>query len=768
LPAVGVYIGGCWVLVEILDRLVERYFLSPYLTDLVFWGLYSLLPAVILIAWTHGRPGKDRATRAEKVGVPVNILLTVGLLLTAFGGKDLGATADLIMVDNELGQREEHYVPKDSYRRRLAVFFFDNASGDPQLDWLQYGVTELLVQDLQQNPFMAVASPWDNRGYGLYRQMKQAGYADATGLPLSLQREIAARHNRPWFVEGSVERNAGTFSVTARLWSTESLEMVSEEKIGGKELLPLVDRLSEALREVLKVPAGTSGVADLPLVETYGTSEEALRLYVEARNVLLFENDYESSNALYDRALAVDPGFVLAWLYKGINQFEQGNAPDAQVSLAAAQKLDYRLPEQDQTALKVFKYRISGQQDKLEKFLRLQTRVRNDAVSYRNLAGFQMLTGNLEEAKEHYHTVMRMDSSDVQSLEHLSMLERATGNVDAALDHARRYVEARPDDVGGHLDLGDLLLGAGDLEAAREVYERAQLLDDPPVDATLRLALLAIRQGEWPQAKALIEDARSQSISAQHRVAVYNAEQVLEIRRGRLTRAMQLIEEQQAFSRQVMAPYEQVFNSTIPLVQLNIQLDRVEAAEELLESAQQSIQPPLSEFLAFSEAMLRARTHEFETAEAAMRAGVRAVELFKADYLAFQIPLSAAEIARERGDYSAAARYYQESIDGVNRSIMATALEREFSVLYSACARMHIKSGDLDAARSMLDYAFKRDMAEPRLWLGRAELYRASGSLEMAMAAVDYALAIWAHADPDYIVYREARALRDELLAASG
>ncbi len=49
LPAVGVYAASCWVLVEILDRLVERYLLSPYLTDIVFWGLYSLIP--------RGNPG---------------------------------------------------------------------------------------------------------------------------------------------------------------------------------------------------------------------------------------------------------------------------------------------------------------------------------------------------------------------------------------------------------------------------------------------------------------------------------------------------------------------------------------------------------------------------------------------------------------------------------------------------------------------------------------------------------------------------------------
>jgi len=162
LPAVGVYAGGCWVMIEILDRLVERYLLSPYVTDIVFWGLYSLVPAVILVAWSYGRPGKDKATRAQKVGVPINIIATIGLLLTLFSGKDLGVTANRITVANEEGVPETHIVPREGYRRRLAVFFYSNDSGDQELDWLSYAAAELLTQDLVQDPFVLATSPWAN------------------------------------------------------------------------------------------------------------------------------------------------------------------------------------------------------------------------------------------------------------------------------------------------------------------------------------------------------------------------------------------------------------------------------------------------------------------------------------------------------------------------------------------------------------------------------------------------------------------------------
>jgi tetratricopeptide (TPR) repeat protein len=488
LPAVGVYAGGCWVVVEILDRLVDRYFLSPYLTDIVFWGLYSLLPAVFLLAWTHGRPGKDRITRAEQIGVPLNVIASIGLLFMVFGGKDLGATAELVTVANELGQQEEHYVPRDSYRRRLALFFFSNQSGDPELDWLQYGVTEMLTQDLGQNPFIVVTSPWPQHGSGTYGYMQAAGFDDGLDVPLSLEQSIAHAANRAYFVDGSLDRAGNQFRVTASVWRTDSLERLAELTEQGADKLEVVDRISAGIRKVLDIPSAGGSGTDLPLRETYGDSEEALRYFVEGRNALLFDNDWAESSRLYDKAIEADPEFVLAWVQKGLNQWDQGDAEGAEASLLAAQKLAYRLPERSKTELKGFTYRISGDQDKLEKFLRLQVRIRDDAAAYRDLAGFLMLTGRLEDAKQQFKAAMQRDSSDLRTLMRLATLERSTGNLDGAIEYVGRYLEARPGDIEGHLTMGDLWLQAGDLETARESYEKAQLLDDLPVDATLRLA----------------------------------------------------------------------------------------------------------------------------------------------------------------------------------------------------------------------------------------------------------------------------------------
>lgn len=764
LPVVGVYIGACWVVVEILDRLVERYFLSPFITDVVFWGLFSLVPAVILLAWTHGRPGRDRVTRAEKIGIPINLIATVGLLLTVFGDKDLSATADLVTLANELGHEESHYIPRESYRRRLAMFFWDREGDDPELEWLQYGVTDLLTQDLQQNPFLLASSPWDNPADGFYPEMKEAGFDDGLAVPLTLKREIASQADRDYFVDGTIGRGDRQYRAVARIWETESLELVDEISAQGFDLLKVVDSLSEGILELLDTPPG---FGDLPLVETYGESESALRDYVLARNAVLFENDRDKANRLYDRSLAADPDFVLSWHRKSLSLWQQGNAAGAQDALEQAQRLSYRLPENDRVNVKLMAYRIGGEQEKVETLLRMRTQIVGDAASYGALGQFLMLAGELEEAKTMFRRQMEADRSADSALLQLAQLERSTGNVEAAIEHALDYMELQPDDLDPLLLLGNLYQEAGDMESARASFERAQVIEDPPVNATLALAILAIKQGEWIRARALIGEARELSATARHAILVLQVEGYLEQRLGRITVAIDRVEEQVAYNQQALNPVEQVFNHDVPLIQHYVSLDRLEEAEKSLAAARRVLQSPMDKFLAFSEVLVAARTGDLDRANEALRASSEVIEHFKADFLSFMVSISAAEIAEAEGDYSRAGRHYQDAIRELNRSVVAGGMMGGRSLIYGACAQAHIRAGELDAAQRVLDYAFQRDSAEPSLWVARALLQEAQGSPRMALASVNYALAVWAEADPDYVEFQDAVALRQQLEARS-
>lgn len=764
LPAVGVYVAGVWVAIEILDRLVERYLLSPYLTDIVFWGLYSLIPAVMLIAWTHGRPGKDKATRLEKVGVPINLIATLGLLITVFGDKDFDLTATQITVNNELGQQETHYIPSETFRRRMAVFFWNNESGSPDLDWLQYGITELLVQDLLQDPFVLASSPWNNFGNGFYSRMRRGGFDDGLNVPLTLMRKIANEANYQYFIDGSLNKERDEFVLTARIWDTQSLNQIAKIKQSDRDIYTATDRLSKDIRDALDVPESSKRIAeDLPLTETYGESEDALKAYIYGLNARLFNNDFVASSEYFDEATSIDPGFVLGWFRKAVNRFDSGDLTGAQEALTKAQALDYRLPSRDRARLKVMLYRLGGEHEKLKSFLYLQAKIRDDASAHNQLATMLMRSGELEEAKKESLIALERDALNVGIYLQLSTLERATGNMDAAIDYARKYREQKPEDIEANIQLGDLLRDSGNLDAAEQHYKQAQVLQNSPVRPTLKLAIIASMKGDVPAARQYLSEADGFAQTPMDKSLVRQGNVLLEFRLGRIHEAIKQTYEQEAYLQKSQGLLEITLSIYGPLIDLYVMLEDFEAAHTALDTATGMLAPPADKFMAFNAAEIYARENNIDAAEASLQQARDVMEQFQVKHLGAQLHLVEAIISDSKGDYAAMADHGMKAIEELQQTAVGNSVQFGLPQLFAQTARAQTRSGDLSAAEKSIEAGFHLDPAEPMLWVEKARLLQAKNMPQLALASVNYALAIWKDADEDYVVLKRARALAEEL-----
>jgi tetratricopeptide (TPR) repeat protein len=74
-----------------------------------------------------------------------------------------------------------------------------------------------------------------------------------------------------------------------------------------------------------------------------------------------------------------------------------------------------------------------------------------------------------------------------------------------------------------------------------------------------------------------------------------------------------------------------------------------------------------------------------------------------------------------------------------------------------------IHAGELEQAEATLEKGFALDPTHPQLWLARSRLQEAMGATALAQASVNFALAIWKDADPDYRYYIQASELAAEL-----
>ena len=129
----------------------------------------------------------------------------------------------------------------------------------------------------------------------------------------------------------------------------------------------------------------------------------------------------------------------------------------------------------------------------------------------------------------------------------------------------------------------------------------------------------------------------------------------------------------------------------------------------------------------------------------------------------FQVAITRSRIAGEREDHVGMADFYLEALDTIEHSVIADQLHVAVPRIYAGLAIAQVRSNQLDAAERSLASGFKLDSSEPTLWLVKARLQQAQDMPQLALASVNYALAIWKDADDDYIMAGRAKALAAEL-----
>jgi len=127
---IAAYVLSSWIISQAVDAIVAKYLLSPYLTDLTWVVLLSLLPSVGILAWFHGKASSAKWHKVELVGMPLNIVLSIVIAVILFNGKDLGAATKAVVVENEDGELIERTVLKNEFRKKIALYNFKNQSNN--------------------------------------------------------------------------------------------------------------------------------------------------------------------------------------------------------------------------------------------------------------------------------------------------------------------------------------------------------------------------------------------------------------------------------------------------------------------------------------------------------------------------------------------------------------------------------------------------------------------------------------------------------------
>ncbi|MGB2763828.1 MAG: protein kinase [Candidatus Aminicenantaceae bacterium] len=741
----GIYIIAAKAIVELVKWLVSRYALSPNLPDFSLVALLSMIPAVTVLAYFHGRRSRAKWIKAEKIIIPANLLVSAVLLIFLFYGKDLGAATQTVTYTDEEGQTVERVIPKSEFRKKVALCYFDNESGDSALDWLQYGIVKALRIDLVQDLYLNVGAGFDSK-------LKVAGYQEGVRVPLTLKREIAQDRHLDYFVSGTFTEGNEGFTVNSSLYETKRMKLLGERSFTGKDIFKLIDEMSIQLKHDLEIQAyHIEGTEDKPVSEMLTNSVSAFELYVNGCYMEEFKNDWAKAADYLEQAVEDDPMFTYAWselanVYTSLNQGEK-----AKEALRVAMQHDYKLSEKDKFEVK-YMYYFLFKQDQDMAITLAKRRVElfpQDIEGHEWLAEAYWSINQLDEALSEYERILELDPEHHDILQSIALLYREKGEFEKALGYYKQYADKFPDDPKSFSAVGALYKTMGDFEQAKAYYKKALLIEPENIQVLLTLADIESSLGNFDQALEQYQDALEVSKIPRQRMSVYYSFRYYYEMRGQLNTALDYIQRSRAEGEKYQTPIG-ILMSNLNSLETYVNAGKQDLAFETIKKLEKEAAPPFDNLIPLGYLMFYLATEDMNNAEKRIEEVEALIKAWGIEYFHWFIFLTQGKINELRGEYNQAILNYKKMLEFAPTDIR----------MNEHIGRCYRKLKDYEMAEKSLQDALKIEPFNPKFNYEIALVYWDWGKKENALKHLNRALYVWEDADPEY---KPAQKARDKL-----
>ena len=393
----------------------------------------------------------------------------------------------------------------------VAVLYFDNASGDAELDWMRTGITEMVVTDLSQSTDIEVVGT--DRLYGVLAEMRRQ---DDRVLTPEVISAVAEQTGVDRVVVGSYMRSGEAIRINVRLQDARTGRIESSERVegtGGSALFAMIDDLSRRLRatfetlsaggKLLTPPAGARAVAeegglDRGLGDVTTSSIEAYRLYAEGVNLHERSRTAEAV-VLFEKAIAIDPSFAVAYTKLAVAENNLGHFDRRDKYGALALKLADRLTPRERFYIEGYYYatRPATLGRAIEAYKKCVALDPGHQGCSHNLALIYYNFGRYRDAIPYYEQIVRRGGTFAPTYQQLAGAFLAMGDADRALDTARAFAKRNPESASALFGYGSMLLGANQPQDAMREFSQAAALDARNVLALLGKAVATAMLEDW-------------------------------------------------------------------------------------------------------------------------------------------------------------------------------------------------------------------------------------------------------------------------------
>ncbi len=471
--------------------------------------------------------------------------------------------------------------PLLSGKPSLAVVYFENISGDKSLDAWKTGLTELLITKLGQSKFINVLS--SDRIFGILKKLNlDEAKKYSTDDLIKVANEGGASHT----LSGSLMKAGDNIIISLTLQQPHTGKVITSLTVpckGETEIFPKLDEFTKEIKAGLNLSSEQiASDLDKEVGKITTSSPEAYKYYSEARKYHL-RVDYREAIPLYEKAIALDPGFAMAYRGMAAAYSNLGYVSRSTEYIQKAFNLSDRISERERyqiqgqfyyqeektydRAIEVFNkllglypddsmgnsylgliYSNLEDHDKAIEKYEVSVRTYKSLLDYSNLASEYEFKGLYEKARQIYKDYSENISDDARIHSYLGWNYLFQGQYDLALKEADRVFLLDPKSTSSFFLKGDICHLSGRFPEAEKEYLKILEIGDKSyhLGSRWRLATLFVTQGKFQKAieqlklaTGLAEEFKEKSMKLN--AIFYTA--YIDLRLGNLEKALKGAEE---------------------------------------------------------------------------------------------------------------------------------------------------------------------------------------------------------------------------------
>lgn len=389
-------------------------------------------------------------------------------------------------------------------RRYIAVMFFQNQTGDRNLEWLQKGLTEMFIRALSQSRSLSVLS--SERVYEIYKRIAQYNKSDSVNLDLAAL--VAKEANVEAVLVGNITKRGKDFRISVKLKEPNQGMVLKEESVEGhglEKIFSMVDDLTEKIKANLNVTLETAEF-DRGIAELSTNSLEAWKLYTDGIENLnrLF---YEDAIAQFKKAIEIDSSFVSAYLSLRTCYLQEGMVTEAVNTYEKLQQLKDHATDQDLYQMAVIEANLNRDFQQMisvyEEWLKKHPEDRETNFSLAIL--FYSLNSHIKSI-DYLERTLQIDPNYKLAINQMGYEHAFIGNLDKAISYFDKYQNIAPDEPNPYDSMGEIYSWYGNFKQAEKKLKAALKVNENFHVSWLHLALVYFDTGEFNKALKTFEE----------------------------------------------------------------------------------------------------------------------------------------------------------------------------------------------------------------------------------------------------------------------